>query len=68
MPLVSWFWVTESDIGKTAYPQTVLEEIRVGDKGSGSVATDRVQSKYVNVAYHAIVLEMLGRVAEEISK
>ena len=68
LPPLLFLWGTESDIGNSAYPQTVLEQIGVGDEGNGGLATGKVQSKYVNGAYHAIHLEMPGEVAEEISE
>lgn len=37
-------------------PKTVVAKTGVGDEGNGGVALGKVQSKYVNGAYHAIHL------------
>ena len=46
----------------------MIDQAGLGDEGNGGVASGKVQSKYVKGAYHAIHLEMPGKVAEEISE
>ena len=60
LPPILFLWGTESDIGNSAYPQTVIDQTGVGDEGNGGVASGQVQSKYVQGAYHAIHLEEVG--------
>lgn len=67
-PSLLFLWGTESDIGNSAYPQTVIDQTGVGDEGNGGAASGKVQSRFVKGAYHAVHLEMPGKVAEEISK
>lgn len=67
-PPLLLLWGSESDIGNSAYAQTVVDQAGLGDEGNGGVASGKVQSKYVKGAYHAIHLEMPGKVAEEISE
>lgn len=67
-PPLLFLWGTESDIGNSAYPQTVIDQTGVGDEGNGGVASGKVQSRYVKGAYHAVHLELPGKVAEEISE
>ena len=66
LPPILFLWGTESDIGNSAYPQTVIDQTGIGDEGNGGVASGQVQSKYVKGAYHAIHLEKPAKVAEEI--
>lgn len=68
LPSILYLWGTESDIGNSAYPQTVIDQTGVGDEGNGGTASGKVQSKYVRGAYHAIHLEMPRRVAEDIGQ
>lgn len=68
LPSVLYLWGTESDIGNSAYSQIVTDQTGVGDEGNGGVTSGKVQSKHVKGAYHAIHLEMPGKVAEDVGE
>ncbi len=68
LPSLLFLWGSKSDIGSATYPQTVVDQVGVGDEGNGGVASGKVQSTYVEGAYHAVHLEMPRKAAEEIGK
>ena len=67
-PPLLYVWGSASDLGGSAYPQTVINETGIGDEGNGGVEAGKVESRYVKGAYHAVHMEKPGEAAEEIGE